>query len=133
MYYASIEGNNPNEYYHQNRLYRDSLSAICDIKNAVKENTSMMALALLLYAEGNIDSAYQEKMAKQKSKLQKYLLLVSILSVFLTFAMIYVFRQMKRITRIRKELHQTNVKLNILNTDLLQSNIKLQELNSVCK
>ncbi|GHT53355.1 hypothetical protein FACS189446_0540 [Bacteroidia bacterium] len=235
MYYASIEGNNPNEYYRQNSLYRDSLlhlvqphtlkynivtaeklrdnnnteeakkflmesleniqsenhekaivanilaniykkegnaemqkkyyalSAICDIKNAVKENTSMLALALLLYDEGNIDeaykcikssmddavfcnayfrtyelskifpiidSAYQEKTAKQKAELQKYLSLVSVLSVFLIFAMIYVYRQMKRITRIRKELHQTNVKLNLLNTDLQQSNTKLQELNA---
>jgi acyl carrier protein phosphodiesterase len=234
MYYASIEGNIPNEYYLQSNLYRDSLlqlvqpntlkyniviaeklrdenkteeakkflmesleniksenhdkaivanilaniykkegnvdmqkkyyalSAICDIKNAVKENTSMMALALLLYGEGNIDkaykcikssmddavfcnayfrtyelskifpiidSAYQEKTAKQRSELQKYLLLVSVLSVFLIFAMIYVYRQMKRIAKIRKELHQTNVKLNILNTDLQQSNTKLQELN----
>ena len=235
MYYASIEGAGPNEYYHQNSLYRDSLlqlvepntlkynivvseklrdedkteeakkflmksfesilsenhdkaivanilaniykkegnveiqkkyyaiSAICDIKNAVKENTSMMELALLLYDEGNIDkaykcikysmddavfcnayfrtyelskifpiidSAYQEKTANQKAELQKYLLLVSVLSVFLIFAMISVYRQMKRIARIRKELHQTNVKLNILNTDLQQSNTKLQELNS---
>jgi acyl carrier protein phosphodiesterase len=139
-----------------------AISAICDIKNAVKENTSMMALALLLYSEGSIDeaykcikfsmddavfcnayfrtyelskifpiidSAYQEKTEKQKSELQKYLLLVSVLSVFLIFAMIYVYRQMKRIAKIRKELHQTNVKLNILNTDLQQSNTKLQELN----
>ncbi|MDR0505340.1 MAG: DUF6377 domain-containing protein, partial [Dysgonamonadaceae bacterium] len=139
-----------------------ALSAICDIKNAVKENTSMMALALLLYSEGGIDeaykcikssmddavfcnahfrtyelskifpiidSAYQEKMGKQKSELQKYLLLVSVLSVFLIFAMIYVYRQMKRIAKIRKELHQTNIKLNILNTDLQQSNTKLQQLN----
>jgi hypothetical protein len=234
MYYASIEGNIPNEYYFQSNLYRDSLlqlvqpntlkyniltaekrrdenkteeakkflkesleniqsenhdkaivanilaniykkegnvemqkkyyaiSAICDIKNAVKENTSMMELALLLYGEGSIDeaykcikssmddavfcnayfrtyelskifpiidSAYQEKTVKQKTELQKYLLLVSVLSVFLIFAMLYVYRQMKRIAKIRKELYHTNVKLNILNTDLQQSNIKLQELN----
>ena len=139
-----------------------AISAICDIKNAVKENTSMMALALLLYGEGDIDaaykcikssmddavfcnayfrtyelskifpiidSAYQEKAARQRTELQKYLLLVSVLSVFLIFAMIFVYRQMKRITRIRKELHHTNIKLNILNVDLQQSNTKLQELN----
>jgi hypothetical protein len=139
-----------------------AISAICDIKNAVKENSSMMSLALLLYGEGNIDgaykcikssmddavfsnayfrtyelsrifpiidSAYQEKTAKQKAELQKYLLLVSVLFVFLIFAIIYVYRQMKRIARIRKELHQTNVKLNLLNTDLQQSNTQLQELN----
>jgi len=132
-----------------------AISAIADIKNAVKENTSMMALALLLYDEGNIDgaykcikssmddadfcnayfrayelskifpiidSAYQEKTTKQKAELQKYLLLVSVLSVFLVIAMIYVYRQMKRIARIRKELHNRNGQLSIINQKLTETN-----------
>jgi len=226
-YYASIEGNSPNEYYHQHSLYLDSLlqlvqpntlkynivsaeklrdenkteeakkylmesldniksenhdkaivanilaniykkegnvemqkkyfavSAIVDIKNAVKENTSMMSLALLLYDEGNIDgaykcikssmddavfcnayfrtyelskifpiidSAYQEKTANQRAELQKYLLLVSVLSIFLIFAMIYVYRQMERIARIRKELHYRNGQLSAINQKLTETN-----------
>ncbi len=40
----------------QKRYY--ALSAICDIKNAVKENTSMQSLALILFQEGDIDNAY---------------------------------------------------------------------------
>ena len=36
-----------------------AISAICDIKNAIKENTSMQALALILYQEGDIDRAYK--------------------------------------------------------------------------
>lgn len=36
-----------------------ALSAIYDIKNAVKENTSMQSLALILFKEGDIDNAYQ--------------------------------------------------------------------------
>ncbi|MEA5005956.1 MAG: DUF6377 domain-containing protein [Rikenellaceae bacterium] len=35
-----------------------ALSAIYDIKNAVKENTSMQSLALILFKEGDIDNAY---------------------------------------------------------------------------
>jgi len=232
MYYASIEDNIPNEYYHRHSLYRDSLllhvqpntlkyniviaeklrdenrteeakqylmksmdsikfeshekaivanilaniykkegnvdmqkkyfaiSAIADIKNAVKENTSMMSLALLLYSDGNIegaykcikssmddaafcnayfrtyelskifpiiDSAYQEKTAKQKAELQKYLLLVSVLSVFLIFAMIYVYSQMKRIAGIRKGSHQLNVQLSTINQKLIETN-KVKEV-----
>jgi hypothetical protein len=139
-----------------------ALSAICDIRNAVKENASMMSLAFLLYEKGNIDKAYncikysmddaifcnarfrtfeiskvfpiidftyQQKAAKQKAELKKYLIIVSLLSLFLIAAMVYVYRQMKRIARIRKELYRTNVKLNELNTDLQESNIKLHELN----
>jgi hypothetical protein len=140
-----------------------ALSAICDIKNAIKENASMVALAFLLYEEGDIDKAYkcikfsmddavfcnarfrtfeiskvfpiidfayQEKAAKQKTELQKYLLLVSVLLLFLVVAIVYVYRQMKRIARIRKELYRTNLRLNELNKDLQESNVKLQELNA---
>lgn len=139
-----------------------ALSAICDIKNAVKENTSMMSLALLLYEEGDIDNAYncmkssfddavfcnarfrtyeiskifpiidsdyQEKTVEQKSILQKYLIAVSLLSLFLIAAVIYVYLQMKRIAGIRKELYRTNVKLNQLNQDLQESNSRLLEAN----
>jgi hypothetical protein len=139
-----------------------AISAICDIKNAVKENTSMHALALILYDESNIDlaykyiqssiddavfcnarfrtyeiarifpiidSAYQAKAAKQKQELKLYLLLVSILLVFLVMAVIYVYRQMHRIAKIRKELYHTNLKLQDLNTDLQSSNTQLHHLN----
>ena len=137
-----------------------AISAIADIKNAVKENTSMMSLALLLYGDGNIegaykcikssmddaafcnayfrtyelskifpiiDSAYQEKMAKQKAELQKYLVLVSVLSVFLIFAMIYVYRQMKRIAKIREGSHQLNIQLSTINQKLIETN-KVKEV-----
>lgn len=137
-------------------------SAICDIKNVIKENASMQALASILYETGEvekayacikssmedamfcnarlrtyevsqifpiIDSAYQENVNKQKSELQLFLILVSILSIFLIVAVIYVYRQMKRVARIRKELYQTNLKLNELNTDLQSTVDKLNEVN----
>ena len=139
-----------------------ALSAIYDIKNAIKENASMMSLALLLYEEGDIDnaykcmkssfedavfcnarfrtfeiskifpiidSAYQEKTAKQKFELQKYLFMVSLLSLFLITAVVYVYMQMKRIAGIRRELYRTNVKLNELNQHLQVSNNQLLEVN----
>jgi len=139
-----------------------ALSAICDIKNAVKENASMMALALLLHEDGDLDNAYKcmsfsfedaifcnarfrafeiskvfpiidseykDKEATQKFQLQKNLVVVSLLSLFLIASVIYVYLQMKRITRIRKELYQTNVKLNKLNQDLQKSNNQLLEVN----
>lgn len=139
-----------------------AMSAACDIKNSIKENASMQALASILYETGNvekayacikssmedamfcnarlrthevsqifpiIDSAYQENVARKKSELQLFLLLVSILSLFLLVAIIYVYRQMKRIARIRKEVYRANVKLNELNSDLQLSNAKLNNVN----
>ena len=36
-----------------------AISAICDIKNGIKENTSTQALALILFQENDIDNAYK--------------------------------------------------------------------------
>jgi hypothetical protein len=144
-----------------------ALSAIYDIKNAVKENTSMQSLALILFKEGDIDnayhciqssmedavfcnsrfrtyeitkifpiidSAYQTKARTQKKELKLYLLLVSILSVLLVIAIIFVYRYMQRITHIRRklsetnqDLHKSNEQLYILNSELLEVNRKLSE------
>jgi hypothetical protein len=144
-----------------------ALSAIYDIKNAVKENTSMQSLALLLFKEGDIDnayhciqssmedavfcnsrfrtyeitkifpiidSAYQTKAKTQKKELKLYLLLVSILSILLVIAIIFVYRYMQRITHIRsklsatnQDLHKSNEQLYLLNTELLDVNRKLSE------
>ncbi|MDD3910006.1 MAG: DUF6377 domain-containing protein [Proteiniphilum sp.] len=139
-----------------------AISAICDIKNAIKENASMQALAITLFETGNIekaydcikssmedamfcnarlrtyeisqilpiiDSAYQEKVRNQQSELQLFLVLVSLLSLFLIIAVIYVYRQMKKIARIRKELYQTNLKLNDLNNDLQRTVDQLNRTN----
>lgn len=145
-----------------NQITYYAISAICDIKNAIKENASMQALAVTLFETGNIeraydcirssmedamfcnarlrtyeisqilpiiDSAYQEKVRNQQSELQLFLVLVSLLSLFLIIAVIYVYRQMKKIARIRKELYQTNLKLNDLNNDLQHTVDQLNRTN----
>lgn len=139
-----------------------ALSAIADIKNAIKDNASLLSLALIFYEEGNVDQAYKytksaiedavfsnvrfrtieisefysiintaylAKEAKQKSELQTYLLLISLLSVFLIAAVIYVYKQMKKVSRIRKELYSTNLKLKDLNHDISIKNGQLEEMN----
>ena len=140
-----------------------AISSICDIKNAIKENTSMQALASVLFETGDIDNAYkcikssmddamycnaylrtvelssifpiievayQKKLAKQQHKLKVFLQLVSILSLLLVIAVIYVYMQMKRVARIRKDLYHTNLKLKELNEILQQSNEQLHYTNA---
>jgi hypothetical protein len=139
-----------------------ALSAIYDLKNAIKENASMMNLAFLLYEEGKIDlayrcmlsslndaifcnahfrayeiaklfpvinSAYQELTLRQERKLHTYLISVSILAILLVVAAIYSYWEMRRVARIRKELSETNRKLNELNANLHTSNMRTQKLN----
>ncbi|NDV84015.1 DUF6377 domain-containing protein [Bacteroides sp. 51] len=138
------------------------ISAMSDIKNAIKENASMQMLASVLYEAGDIanaykcirssmedamfcnarlrtfevskifpiiDSAYKDSVDKQQRVLIIFLVAVSILSFLLIMAVIYVYKQMKRIARIRKELYHTNIKLKDLNDNLQNSNEKLSKLN----
>ena len=148
----------------EERFY--AISALLDIKNAIKENAALSALASIMYSEGDIysaylfikssmedamfsnaklrsyevskifpiiDSAYQKSILAQKSKLKYLLLGVSITSFLLLLAIIYVYKQMKRVSRIQKALHETTIQQNILNTELNDSNKKLNQLNSELK
>jgi hypothetical protein len=77
-----------------------------------------------------INTAYLEEEAKQKSQLQLYLVLISTLSIFLIVAIIYVYKQMKRVSRIKEELHLTGEKLAELNRDISRTNEQLSERNA---
>lgn len=77
-----------------------------------------------------INTVYLEKEAKRKSELQLYLVLISLLSAFLIAAVIYVYKQMKKVSRIRAELYETSQKLAELNKDITAANEQLQETNS---
>lgn len=76
-----------------------------------------------------IDSAYQENEAQKKDMLTGFLLLVSVLSIFLALAIIYVYRQMKRINRVREELFEANQRLQELNARLNTTNDALHKTN----
>lgn len=77
-----------------------------------------------------INTVYLEKEAKRKTELQLYLLCISILSVFLIAAVIYVYKQMKKVSRIRAELYETSQELAKLNKEITETNEQLQETNS---
>ncbi|PUU68685.1 hypothetical protein DBB36_17540 [Flavobacterium sp. WLB] len=77
-----------------------------------------------------INTVYLEKEAKRKTELQLYLICISLLSVFLIIAVIYVYKQMKKVSRIRGELYETSQKLAELNQDITETNNQLQERNA---
>jgi len=77
-----------------------------------------------------INTVYLEKEAKRKTELQLYLLCISLLSLFLIVAVIYVYKQMKKVSRIRGELFITSQKLAELNKDITETNEQLQERNA---
>lgn len=123
-------------YYNGNidRAYRYAKSALEDaIFCNVKFRTLIMSEFYSI-----INAAYQEKADKNSRQLKRYLILISILSLFLVGAVVYVYRQMKRISRVKETLLQTSRQLESLNGQMLKandllktSNDQLQESNQV--
>jgi len=77
-----------------------------------------------------INTAYLKKEAKQKDQLRLYLILISALSIFLAGVAVYVYKQMKRESRLKKALNSTTVQLSELNRTLNSTNLRLNEANS---
>ncbi|MDR0729728.1 MAG: DUF6377 domain-containing protein [Prevotellaceae bacterium] len=139
-----------------------ALSALTDIRHAIKDHAALQNLALIHYASGDMDRAYKymksvidditfgnvrfrvielsqyyaiintsylAKEIEQKTKLQLYLLLISALSLAVIIAGLYVYRQMRRLSKIKKELYETNRKLAELNKNTKFTNQQLQKVN----
>jgi len=77
-----------------------------------------------------INTAYLKKEAKQKDELRLYLILISALSIFLAGIAVYIYKQLKRESRIKKALNSTTVQLSELNRTLNSTNLRLNEANS---
>lgn len=77
-----------------------------------------------------INSAYLDKEARSKRQLQTYIWLLVILSAFLVFAVVYVFLQMKKVSRIKESLFQKSGELAVLNSEISNTNQQLKETNA---
>jgi tetratricopeptide (TPR) repeat protein len=116
-------------YYQKGNIdeaYKCTRSAIEDaIFCTVKFRTLQMSE---LYSI--INSAYLDKEARRKGELQSYLLLISVLSLFLILTILYIYKQMKKVSKVREELRDTSEKLAALNADISSTNLQLSESNA---
>lgn len=83
-----------------------------------------------------IQQAYQERSWKQEARLHTFLILVSMLSVVLLMAILYILWQMKNLSRSRSQLNEANGLLNkhidelsLTHDQLAEVNEKLHSLN----
>lgn len=76
-----------------------------------------------------IDKNYQATIEKKNRMLVTYLALISVLTLLLISAIIYIYRQMKRLAEARNHLQETNRQLKVLNGELHQMNARLQSAN----
>ncbi len=76
-----------------------------------------------------IDYSYQLEKEMQRQKLQIFLGVISILSLFLIVVVGYVIRQLKKLAKARREVVHANRELQKLNTDLVEANHRQKQTN----
>ncbi|PHN03419.1 hypothetical protein CRP01_27435 [Flavilitoribacter nigricans DSM 23189 = NBRC 102662] len=74
-----------------------------------------------------ITGAYQMQIERQKAILGRYLGIIAVISVLLVIALVWIYWQMRRLARARKNLHQANVQLQELNQQLKEANFVKEE------
>ncbi|NDV80944.1 DUF6377 domain-containing protein [Bacteroides sp. 51] len=108
-----------------NKAFRYTQSAIEDaVFSGAQFRTAEMAEFYSI-----INASYQLKETKTNSKLKTNLIWISILSIFLILLVIYIYKQMKKLSRVKEKLSQTNIKLNNLITELNERNNQINERN----
>lgn len=117
IYYES--GDIDNAFKCTNAAIEDAI--FCNVKFRTLQISELYSI---------INTAYLDKEAHRKSELQRYLILISILSVFLILAIAYVYRQMKKVSKIKEELHFSSQKLEELNKNISTANLQLSETNA---
>lgn len=141
-----------------------AMSALADVKNAIKENASLHALALALYNNGDIERAYryiqksmedavfsnahlrsmeisqifpiidkaqQAKNEQQNKNLRTLNICILLLSVILIATLIYVYRQMAKLSHAKKTKDRLNRELKAANREMNSINHALKESNTL--
>ncbi len=115
-------------YYYEGKIdlaYKYAQSALADaVFCNVKFRTLMMSEFYSI-----INASYQEKEAQARKQLEYYLYLISILSLFLAGAIVYVYRQMRKVSKVKEELSISGEKLQELNAELQSVNEQLSDFN----
>ena len=96
------------------------------LANARTYNTRIRS-SDLVNVRAIIEKAYHEKSEKQKYNLRKYLIIISVLSLFLVTAALFIYKQMKKMAVINKHMKDANNHFAILNKQLLEMNSKLDK------
>jgi len=109
----------------------------CSLEDATQCNARLRTLEILQLFP-IIDKAYQSKVENQKQLMLIFLISISVLSVFLLVAVLFIYRQMKKVaaawsevTNANKQLKRLNEELNLYNRMLKDVNRNLSETNQI--
>ncbi len=76
-----------------------------------------------------ISQAFQVKNDKQKAQLRSYALALTLLTALLIMAMLFMYFQMKKLSKARKDLQSANAQLYDLSQNMFTANAQLKSLN----
>lgn len=108
------------------KAFKYSQSAIEDaVSSGVQFRTAEMSKFYSI-----INASYQAKETKSNNQLRTYLLLISILSIFLFLLVAYIYVQMRKLSRVKEELSHMNGQLVGLNNEVNHKNGMLKESNN---
>lgn len=109
-----------------NRAYNYTRSAIEDaIAGHMQFRTLQLSQSFTV-----INAAYQDRELRSKKQLKSFLWAISLLSVLLILTLVYLYRQMEKLKRLRAELTTGSRQLAELNRNITSSNSQLSETNT---
>jgi len=114
--------------YHENNIDRAYKYINFAMEDALFFNSNLRFISMSNILP-LITEDYQRKSDHQKANLRKFSRIISLLSIILLLALIFIYRQMKSLSKARNDLHDVNQQLGILNEQLQHTNHKLHGLN----
>lgn len=119
-----------NMYYEEGNLTRANKYAQAAIEDARFSNLQYRTTQMSGFYS-TVNASYQSGEAKTKAGLQKYLVSISILSAILVLSFIFVYKQNRKLHRIRGELSRVNSLLVRLNDEMSEKNEMLSDSNNI--
>lgn len=80
-----------------------------------------------------IDDTYGQLLSQRNDALEDYIMYISVLSVLIVIALVYIYMQMKKLSIARRKLIDANKSLELLNIELKSLNDELKNMNSTIK
>lgn len=121
-----------NLLYHEGDVDHAYKYLRCSMEDAKECNARMRTIEI-----GDIfpivDNAYNQKKEEQKRNIVIGLFAISVLSIFLIITIFFVFRQMRKLSVARQNLHSANDELSALNATLVDVNKELNTSNERLK
>lgn len=116
--------------YREGDVDRAYLYITCAMEDASYSKSRFRTLQISEALPVIID-AYDKKMKEEKANLFKYLMLISFLSVILVLSIIFIYRQMKKLSLARKEVSRMLEDVKQMNMELFDLNEKLSDTHRI--